>query len=88
MRNAIVNATTAPRGGPQSKQEKSMSPHNTNNKSGGSFGRAASGTASRCDAARADNLRDPGARPRRHGLRASRCWSLNAPDLWPQLFLR
>ena len=85
MRDAIVNATTAP--GPQSKQEKSMPPHNTNNKSGGIFGRAVSGTASRCDAARADNVRNLA-----HGLAVMACAAtvlvLNAPDLWPQLFLR
>jgi NaMN:DMB phosphoribosyltransferase len=64
-----------------------MSPHKTNKKSGGSFGRAASGTALRCDAARADNV---------HvlvgGFAVMACavtvLALNAPDLWPQLFLR
>ena len=64
-----------------------MSPHNTNNKSGDSFGRAASGTASRCDAARAENLR-----VLTRSLTVMACavtmLVLNAPDLWPQLFVR
>ena len=65
-----------------------MSPRYTNNnKSGGSFGRAASGTAIRCDAARADDLRVLA-----RGFAVMACAVsivvLNAPDLWPQLFLR
>ena len=64
-----------------------MSPQNINNKSGGSFGRAASGTAIRCDAARADNLRVLA-----RGFAVMACavttLALSAPDLWPHLFLR
>ena len=64
-----------------------MSPQYTNNKSGGSFGRAASGTACRCDAARADSLRALA-----RGLVFMACavtiLVLNAADLWPHLFLR
>lgn len=64
-----------------------MSPQETNNKNGGNFGRAASGTAHRCDAARADNVR-----VLVRGFAVMACavtvLVLNAPDLWPQLFLR
>ena len=65
-----------------------MSPRRTgNNKSGGNFGRAASGTANCCDAARAENI-DVLAR----GLAVMACavsiLMLNAAELWPQLFLR
>jgi hypothetical protein len=64
-----------------------MSPQDTNNKNGGNFGRAASGTAHRCDAARADNVR-----VLVRGFAVMACavtvLVLNAPDLWPQLFLR
>ena len=64
-----------------------MSPQKTNNRRGGSFGRAASGTASRCDAARTENLR-----VLTRSLAVMACavtvLVLNAPDLWPQLFLR
>ena len=64
-----------------------MSPQNTDNKSGGNFGRAVSGTASRCDAARADNVR-----VLVRGFAVMACavtvLVLNAPDLWPQLFVR
>ena len=64
-----------------------MPPKNTNNKRGGGFGRAASGTASRCDAARADNVRVV-----LRGVAVMACavttLVLNAPDLWPQLFVR
>jgi hypothetical protein len=62
-----------------------MPPHNTNNKSCGISGRAVSGTASRCDAARAGNARNLA-----HGLAVVACavtvLVLKAPDLWPQLF--
>ena len=65
-----------------------MSPRYTNNnKSGGSCGRAASGTAIRCDAACADNVRDL-ARGLAVIAGAVSILMLNAPDLWPQLFLR
>ena len=64
-----------------------MSPQKTNNKSGGNFGRAASGTAHRCDAARADNVRDL-VRGFAVMAGAVTVLVLNAPDLWPQLFLR
>ncbi|HKS60224.1 MAG TPA: hypothetical protein VJT13_00905 [Xanthobacteraceae bacterium] len=64
-----------------------MSPRDNNNNNGGNFGRAASGTAHRCDAARADNMRDLV-----RGCAVMACavtvLVLNAPDLWPQLFLR
>jgi hypothetical protein len=64
-----------------------MSPQDTNNKNGGNFGRAASGTAHRCDAARADNVH-----VLVRGFAVMACavtvLVLNAPDLWPQLFLR
>lgn len=65
-----------------------MPPHNTKtNKAGGNSGRAVSGTAHRRDAARAGNLRDLA-----HGFAMMACavttLVLNAPDLWPQLFLR
>jgi len=64
-----------------------MSPQKTNNKSGGNFGRAAFHTASRCDAARADNLH---VLVRGFAVMAGAVTVLafNAPDLWPQLFLR
>ena len=64
-----------------------MSPQKTNNKSGGCFARAASGTAHRCDAARADNLH---VLVRGFAVMAGAVTVLafNAPDLWPQLFLR
>jgi hypothetical protein len=64
-----------------------MSPQNTNNKSGGNFGRAASGTAHRCDAARADNVR---VLVRSFAVMACAVTTLalSAPDLWPHLFLR
>jgi hypothetical protein len=64
-----------------------MSPQNTKNKSGGNFGRAASGTAQRCDAARADNV-DVLVRGFAVMACAATVLVLNAPDLWPQLFLR
>ena len=64
-----------------------MSPQDINKKNGGNFGRAASGTAHRCDAARADNLRVLA-----HGFAVMACavttLALGAPDLWPHLFLR
>ena len=86
-RNRIVNATTVPPGGPQWEQENSMSPQKTNNKNGGSLGRAASGTASRCDAARAENLR---VLAPSFAVIACAVTTLafSAPDLWPQLFVR
>ena len=64
-----------------------MLPQNINNKSGGSFGRAAFATASRCDAARADNLH---VLVRGFAVMAGAVTvlALNAPDLLPQLFLR
>ena len=64
-----------------------MPPKNTNNKRGGRFGRAASGTASCCDAARTENLR-----VLTQSLAVMACavttLAINAPDLWPQLFVR
>jgi len=64
-----------------------MSPQKTNNKSGGNFGRAAFHTASRCDAARADNVR---VLVRSFAVMACAVTTLalSAPDLWPHLFLR
>ena len=64
-----------------------MPPQETNNNRGGRFGRAASGTAIRCDAACADNVRDL-ARGLAVIAGAVSIMMLNAPDLWPQLFLR
>jgi hypothetical protein len=64
-----------------------MSLQNTDKKSGGSFGRAASGAINRLDAARAENLRVLA-----HGLAfigfMITLLAVNAPDLWPHLFAR
>jgi hypothetical protein len=64
-----------------------MLPQKTNKKSGGSFGRAASGAINRRDAARAEELRMLG-----RGLAFMGCAIIllvfSAPDLWPHLFPR
>jgi len=64
-----------------------MSPQDNKNNTGGNFGRAASDTAHRCDAARAENVRVL-ARGFAVMAGAVTVLLLNAPDLWPQLFLR
>lgn len=60
-------------------------PPNTNNKDGGNSGRAASVTASRCAAARAGH--SPVFRSLAVMAAAITVLLLNAPGLWPQLFL-
>jgi hypothetical protein len=78
-----------PQTGPRSrsKQERSISPQHPNPNPGGIFGRAPPGTAHRGDAARADNVR---VLVRGFAVMACAVTVLvhNAPDLWPQLFLR
>jgi hypothetical protein len=69
-------------------RREAMSPQESNNNSGGNFGRAAFDTADCCDAARAENLRDL---VRSLALLAFMGFAMiilvhHAPELWPNLF--